>query len=148
MHDNACTKLKQIMHTNKKQQHTVHIYTELANKSDIRPVFLSFLTSVVLFQWRNLNSATRSTHSLLCDVTPVVYIINQSDRTGMIINSKCHCGDFNMTDPSKEINTPQQLFCYGIPASISVVNPKILIILMVLNTCISITATTGTCLFS
>ena len=61
----------------------------------------------------------------------------------MIINSKCHCGDFNMMDPSKEINTPQELFCYGIPTSISVVNPKILIILMVLNTFISITATIG-----
>ena len=48
-----------------------------------------------------------------------------------------------MLDPSKEINTPQELFCYGIPASISDVNPKILIILMVLNTFISITATTG-----
>ena len=46
------------MHTDKKQQQTVHIYTQLANKNDIRPVFLSFLTSVVILRWRNLNSAT------------------------------------------------------------------------------------------
>ena len=37
----------------------------------------------------------------------------------------------------------QELFCYGIPASIFVVNPTILITLMVLNTIISITATIG-----
>ena len=60
------------MHRAKKQQQTVRIYAQLANKSDIRPVFLSFLTSVVLLQWRNLNRATRSADSLLCDVTLVV----------------------------------------------------------------------------
>jgi len=41
------------------------------------------------------------------------------------------------------MNTTQELFCYGIPASILVVNPNISIALMVLNTFISITATIG-----
>ena len=40
IHDNAGTKLKEIMHTDKKQQQTVHMYTQLANKSDIRHVFV------------------------------------------------------------------------------------------------------------
>ena len=50
IHDNVRTKLKQIIHTDKKQEQTVHIYTQLANKNDIRPVFLSFLTPVVLLR--------------------------------------------------------------------------------------------------
>jgi len=41
------------------------------------------------------------------------------------------------------MNTTQELFCYGIPASFLAVNPKMLIALMVLNTFISITATIG-----
>ena len=41
------------------------------------------------------------------------------------------------------INTTQELFCHGIPASSLVLNSKILITLMVLHTYISITATIG-----
>ena len=48
-----------------------------------------------------------------------------------------------MTDNNNGMNTTQELFCYGIPASILVVNPKILIALLVVNTFISITATIG-----
>ena len=53
IHDNARTKFKQIMDTDKKQQQTVHTYASLANKSDIRPVFclsqplLSFFNGVI-----------------------------------------------------------------------------------------------------
>ena len=48
-----------------------------------------------------------------------------------------------MIDLNNGINTTQELFCYGIPASILVVNPKILITSIVLSTFISITATIG-----
>ena len=46
-------------------------------------------------------------------------------------------------DLSKGMNASQELLCYGIPASVLVFSPKILITLMVLNTFISITATIG-----
>ena len=46
-------------------------------------------------------------------------------------------------DLNNGINTTQELFCYGIPASILVVNSKTMITLMVLNTFISITTTIG-----
>ena len=46
-------------------------------------------------------------------------------------------------DLNNRVNTTQELFCYGIPASILDVNPKILITSMVLSTFISITATIG-----
>ena len=47
-------------------------------------------------------------------------------------------------DLNKGMNTTQELLCYGIPASILViVNSKVLITSMVLNTFISITATIG-----
>ena len=44
-------------------------------------------------------------------------------------------------DLNNGINTTQELFCYGIPASILVVNSKALITLMVLNTFFSIITT-------
>ena len=44
---------------------------------------------------------------------------------------------------SNGMNSSQELFCSGIPASIFVFNPKILITLMVINTFTSITATIG-----
>ena len=46
-------------------------------------------------------------------------------------------------DLNNEMNTTQELFCYGIPANSLVVRSKVLISLMVLNTFISITATIG-----
>ena len=46
-------------------------------------------------------------------------------------------------DLNNGMNTTQELFCYGIPASSLVVRSKVLISLMVLNTFISITATIG-----
>ncbi|XP_020626883.1 melanocortin receptor 4-like [Orbicella faveolata] len=46
-------------------------------------------------------------------------------------------------DLNNGTNTTQELFCYGTQASILVVNPKILMALMVVNTFISITATIG-----
>ena len=46
-------------------------------------------------------------------------------------------------DLNNEMNSSQELLCYGIPASILIFNPKILITLMVLNILISITATVG-----
>ena len=46
-------------------------------------------------------------------------------------------------DLNNGINTTQELFCHGIPASSLVLNSKILITLMVLHTFISITATIG-----
>ena len=46
-------------------------------------------------------------------------------------------------DLNNGMNTTQKLFCYGIPASILDVKPKILITSMVLNTFISIAATIG-----
>ena len=46
-------------------------------------------------------------------------------------------------DLNNEMNASQELLCYGIPASIIIFNPKVLITLMFLNILISITATTG-----
>ena len=46
-------------------------------------------------------------------------------------------------DLNNGMNASQELLCYGIPASIIIFNPKVLITLMVLNILISITATTG-----
>ena len=46
-------------------------------------------------------------------------------------------------DLSNGMNLSQELFCYGMPANILVVNSKILPTLMVLNTFICITATIG-----
>ena len=46
-------------------------------------------------------------------------------------------------DLNNEMNTTQELLCYGIPASTLVLNSKILITLMVLHPFISITATIG-----
>ena len=50
-----------------------------------------------------------------------------------------------MTNLSNGMNVhaSQEMICYGLPASVLVVNSKILIALIVLNTFISITATIG-----
>ena len=46
-------------------------------------------------------------------------------------------------DLNNRMNTTLELYCYGVPAEALIVNPKILIILMVLHIFISITATIG-----
>ena len=48
-----------------------------------------------------------------------------------------------MMDLSNGLNSSQELFCYGMPASILIANSNILMLLMVLNTFVSITATIG-----
>ena len=55
IHNNERTKLKQIMHTDKNQQQTVHIYTLLARKSDIRLGFCPSSPMLSFFHGGDLN---------------------------------------------------------------------------------------------
>ena len=67
IHNNERTKLEQIMHTDKKQQQTVHIYTYLARKSDIR---LDFCPASLLLSFFNDGNLHRLPKALIrCYVT-------------------------------------------------------------------------------